>query len=207
MRKCVKCGKVMVSDLRLKVNGGGYGIVVRVDEKQKATIIDDVKVAVCPECGYIEMYLEDLTNLKDQAITSSLYSTKYVLTSFEINTFAYILKPLTETKLEHLLNRVFNYFISEQRIFIFSYYKEKFFILLKTIMYLEKAGRILYIYTSIQKEPFKTYMTMAEVWQQLKNSSFIQIHASLIINSLYVASIHKNIVTLISGEKLYIYYI
>ena len=133
-----------------------------------------------------------------------MYSTKYVLTSFEINTFAYILKPLTETKLEHLLNRVFNYFISEQRIFIFSYHKEKFFILLKTIMYLEKAGRILYIYTSIQKEPFKTYMTMAEVWQQLKNSSFIQIHASLIINSLYVASIHKNIVTLISGEKLYI---
>ena len=34
-------------------------------EKQKAKIIDDVKVAVCPECGNIEMYLEDLTNLKD----------------------------------------------------------------------------------------------------------------------------------------------
>lgn len=33
MRKCGKCGKVMVSDLRLKVKGGGYGIVVRVDEK------------------------------------------------------------------------------------------------------------------------------------------------------------------------------
>jgi predicted nucleic acid-binding Zn-ribbon protein len=44
---------------------GGYGIVVHVDEKQKAKIIDDVKVAVCPECGNIEMYLEDLTNLKD----------------------------------------------------------------------------------------------------------------------------------------------
>ena len=26
MRKCAKCGKVMMSDLRLKVNGGGYGI-------------------------------------------------------------------------------------------------------------------------------------------------------------------------------------
>ena len=65
MRKCEKCGANMKSDLRLKVNGGGYGIVVRVDEKQKATIIDDVKVAVCPECGNIEMYLENLTNLKD----------------------------------------------------------------------------------------------------------------------------------------------
>ena len=29
MRKCAKCGKVMMSDLRLKVNGGGYGIVVQ----------------------------------------------------------------------------------------------------------------------------------------------------------------------------------
>ena len=54
-----------ITFLPLKVNGGGYGIVVYVDEKQKAKIIDDVKVAVCPECGNIEMYLEDLTNLKD----------------------------------------------------------------------------------------------------------------------------------------------
>ena len=30
-----------------------------------AKIIDDVKVAVCPECGNIEMYLENLTNLID----------------------------------------------------------------------------------------------------------------------------------------------
>ena len=34
-------------------------------EKQKATTIDDVRVAVCPECGYTEMYLEDLSKLKD----------------------------------------------------------------------------------------------------------------------------------------------
>ena len=56
MRKCEKCGASMKLDLRLKVNGGGYGMVVRVDEKQKATTIDDVRVAVCPECGYTEMY-------------------------------------------------------------------------------------------------------------------------------------------------------
>ena len=64
MRKCEKCGTVMRADLRLKVNGGGYGIVVDVDEKQKTTTIDDVKVAVFQECGHTEMYLEDLTKLK-----------------------------------------------------------------------------------------------------------------------------------------------
>ena len=35
------------------------------DYEGMAKIIDDVKVAVCPECGNIEMYLENLTNLKD----------------------------------------------------------------------------------------------------------------------------------------------
>ena len=64
MRKCEKCGTVMRADLRLKVNGGGYGIVVDVDEKENTTTIDDVKVAVSPECGHTEMYLEDLTKLK-----------------------------------------------------------------------------------------------------------------------------------------------
>ena len=34
-------------------------------EEMSQKIIDDVKVAVCPECGNIEMYLENLTNLKD----------------------------------------------------------------------------------------------------------------------------------------------
>lgn len=79
MRKCEKCGANMKSDLRLKVNGGGYGIVVRVDEKHKATTIDDVRVAVCPECGYTEMYLEDLTKLKDQETTSSLSNQKEII--------------------------------------------------------------------------------------------------------------------------------
>ena len=56
MRKCEKCGTVMRADLRLKVNGGGYGIVVDVDEKQKTTTIDDDKVAVCPVHGHKEQY-------------------------------------------------------------------------------------------------------------------------------------------------------
>ena len=63
MRKCEKCGANMKQDLRLKVNGGGYGIVVRVDEKHKATTIDDVRVAVCPECGYTEMYLQQSSEI------------------------------------------------------------------------------------------------------------------------------------------------
>ena len=33
MRKCEKCGASMKLDLRLKVNGGGYGMVVVLEYK------------------------------------------------------------------------------------------------------------------------------------------------------------------------------
>ena len=64
MRKCAKYGKVMMSDLRLKVNGGGYGIVVHVDEKQKAKIIDDVKEEIKDKISKLyEKYKETNINL------------------------------------------------------------------------------------------------------------------------------------------------
>lgn len=64
MRKCLRCGAIMNSNLRLKVNGGGYGIVVSVNEKSQTQTIGKLKVAVCPECGYTEIYLEDISGLK-----------------------------------------------------------------------------------------------------------------------------------------------
>lgn len=65
MRKCLRCGNVMNSNLKLKVNGAGYGLVVSVNKKLRATTIGDTKVAVCPECGYMEMYIEDTSALKN----------------------------------------------------------------------------------------------------------------------------------------------
>ena len=64
MRKCLRCEAIMKSNLRLKVNGGGYGLVVSVNEKHQATTIGDIKVAVCPECGYTETYLDDTNELE-----------------------------------------------------------------------------------------------------------------------------------------------
>ena len=48
MRKCEKCGTVMRADLRLKVNGGGYGIVVDVDEMMlKLQSVQSVDIQKC----------------------------------------------------------------------------------------------------------------------------------------------------------------
>lgn len=65
MRKCLHCGIEMKSNLRVKVNGGGYGIVVSVNETLTATNIGDLRAAICPNCGHVETYIEDISKLRE----------------------------------------------------------------------------------------------------------------------------------------------
>ena len=53
----------MIEDYDVKVEGAAYGLKIT-----KSGIFKDnlgkVHAAVCPECGYIEFYLEDTTKIK-----------------------------------------------------------------------------------------------------------------------------------------------
>ena len=66
MRKCIRCKCEMRENYDVKVEGGAYGLKIT-----KQGIFKDnlgkVHVAVCPECGYLEFYLEDTTKMKKQA--------------------------------------------------------------------------------------------------------------------------------------------
>ena len=63
MRKCVRCGIEMVEDLTVAVTNGAYGIDVREKGMLKGSL-GKIKCAVCPECGYIETYIEDTEKVK-----------------------------------------------------------------------------------------------------------------------------------------------
>ena len=63
MRMCIRCEGEMRENYDVKVEGGAYGLKIT-----KPGIFKDnlgkVHVAVCPECGYLEFYLEDTTKMK-----------------------------------------------------------------------------------------------------------------------------------------------
>lgn len=67
MRKCLRCQKEMIEDLDVFVSNGAYGIDVREKGLLKGTL-GKIKCAVCPECGYIEMYIQDTTKIKKIAL-------------------------------------------------------------------------------------------------------------------------------------------
>ncbi len=63
MRKCLRCSTEMVEDLDIKVEGASYGIKVTEQGLFKKNL-GKVTCAVCPECGYVETYIQDTTKVK-----------------------------------------------------------------------------------------------------------------------------------------------
>lgn len=63
MRKCIRCDVEMKENLDVKVEGYAYGLKIT-----KPGIFKDnlgkVHCAVCPECGYIEFYLDDTNKVR-----------------------------------------------------------------------------------------------------------------------------------------------
>ncbi|MBQ2985342.1 MAG: nucleic acid-binding protein [Clostridia bacterium] len=57
MRKCLRCESQMVEDMAVKVANGGVGIEVREQGMFKMPL-EKIKCAVCPQCGYVETYVE-----------------------------------------------------------------------------------------------------------------------------------------------------
>lgn len=64
MRKCLRCQTEMLEDYDIKVQGGGYGITITDSEKIFAARLGKPKVAVCPNCGEVSVYIEDVDKLK-----------------------------------------------------------------------------------------------------------------------------------------------
>ena len=65
MRKCLRCGAEMKENCDLRVQGAGYGVVLSTDEsKLFGGRIGKPKVAVCPQCGEISLYLDDVERLR-----------------------------------------------------------------------------------------------------------------------------------------------
>lgn len=64
MRECLRCRTIMVENLRLIVSSGQYGIDVREKGIFKWPL-GKIKCAVCPNCGYVETYIEDTKKIKE----------------------------------------------------------------------------------------------------------------------------------------------
>ena len=69
MRTCIRCGTKMIEDCGIKVQGAGYGIVLTNNaNKLFSGRMGEPKVAICPNCGEVSIYLEDVEKIKSRKL-------------------------------------------------------------------------------------------------------------------------------------------
>lgn len=65
MRTCLRCGNTMKENCAIRIESGGNGIVIALDEKRLfSERIGQPRVSVCPECGEISIYVKNTEKVK-----------------------------------------------------------------------------------------------------------------------------------------------
>lgn len=108
---------------------------------------------------------------------------KYVFEAYDVEAFQYLLKPVGEDKLKHVLQRAIKKIEAAEREFIViskGRQQEKLF--LDDIFYFEIVSRVIYAH----------------------GKGFFRCHKSYLINLKYVSSYNKQEVALDNGEKIVI---
>lgn len=63
MRICRQCECEMIEGFDVKVEGAGYGIKISKGTSIFSNRIEKPKVAICPKCGEISLYIENINKV------------------------------------------------------------------------------------------------------------------------------------------------
>ena len=128
--------------------------------------------------------------------------TRYMKDVFDVVTFDFIEKPISDEKLLQILERADTYLNITSQHFSFGYRASRYSLKYDRILYIEKKGRQALIHTF--EDVYKTNMTLEEIWKQLNPKSFVHIHSSYIINLYNLDRKDNEIAIMRNGEKLHI---
>ena len=128
--------------------------------------------------------------------------TRYMKDVFDVVTFDFTEKPISDEKLLQILERAATYLNITSQHFSFGYRASRYSLKYDRILYIEKKGRQALIHTF--EDVYKTNMTLEEIWKQLNPKSFVHIHSSYIINLYNLDRKDNEIAIMRNGEKLHI---
>lgn len=126
--------------------------------------------------------------------------TKYMPSVFEVVTFDFIPKPISEERLRVLFEKAGTYLNLTNQSFSFSYRRVRYSLKFDEILYLEKRGRQAIIHT--KKMKYQSNMNLNEIWEKLDERMFAAVHGSFIVNLKHVHSVSSGMVMLIDGTEL-----
>lgn len=128
-------------------------------------------------------------------------SPDYVWDSYEVEAFWYLVKPVSEKKLEQVLHRaVVKAEEGPQEYLIIQKERRPRKLFLKDICYFEIRGRVIELHGTEGVLPY--YGQLGDLEKQLSGKGFFRCHKSILVNLAYVDTYSYQEVVLENGERL-----
>jgi DNA-binding LytR/AlgR family response regulator len=121
---------------------------------------------------------------------------EYMEEVFRVQTFDYIMKPITAKKLYPIIDKAIRFLDLDNEKFYYQFKKVDYSLLLKEIIYFEKSKRQVIIHTFFETETPKTINLSTNALLSKLDSNFVQTHTSFVINVKYVTEVRSDLVIL-----------
>ena len=183
---------------------------------QYATGHDFLRTNVSYNMVFLDFQLDKDENLNGLSVAQKLRSKnndiaiifltnypKVVFSSFEVDTFRFLVKPLNPLKLNKALDAFLKTLDTDSTLMI-RLEGAVNVINTKNIIFLEGDGKYCIIHMSKHNPLIDCKETLASVEQRLPNELFSRCHRSFIVNLKYVQSYDHQEITLKNGENIFV---
>lgn len=142
---------------------------------------------------------DEIKNERTQIIFIS-GNDSYALELFEVRPLNFLIKPLSTEKIEATINKAIKLIKTNNQFFEFSFSKYTYKVLYSDILYFESEGKKVNIITTSGRYEF--YAKLQNIEKSLKESDFLNIHKSYLINYIHVIEYNYEYVVMSNGIKL-----
>lgn len=134
--------------------------------------------------------------LKNETIQIIYISSKqkYAMELFDMHPLNFLVKPLTDDKIEKVIDKFLLINKTDVELFSFKIGHEYYKVHISDILYFSSSGRKIKLIT--QNKEYEFYGSLEAIYSELKNKNFLFVHKSFLVNYRYVEKYQYEQVTM-----------
>lgn len=125
---------------------------------------------------------------------------QYAPEGYQVKAFAYILKNNIDALFDSIMDEAINELQFNEDVYTVKINNEEFDISIKDIVFIESFDKELVINCVNEKYTIKGQLN--DIYAELKNKGFLQLHRSYIVNMMHILRIKNYIITLSNGREI-----
>lgn len=145
-------------------------------------------------------YIREVLKNPDMFLVYISSKKDYALELFQNQPFDFLVKPIKEERLPHIMGKIFNILDRSESNFEYKNQGNSYRIMYKDILYFQSNGRKINIV--MKKETRDFYGKLSEVEKACPESLFLRIHKSYLVNMHYVKEITYKWIKMINEDIL-----